>query len=58
VTHTNTAYFVYVSLGEDGRPAPVPNLVCETDEERVRFERAAARQAYRLKMRQQEETEE
>jgi acyl-CoA hydrolase len=24
VTHTNTAYFVYVGLDEDGRPAAVP----------------------------------
>ena len=55
VTHTNTAYFVYVALGDNGRPAPVPPLICETDEDKARFERAAARQAYRLQMRQQEE---
>lgn len=52
-THTNTAYFVYVALGEDGRPCPVPPLILETDEERERFERAAARQAYRLQQRRQ-----
>ena len=57
VTHTNTAYFVYVALGDNGRPAPVPPLICESDEDHARFERAAARQAYRLKMRQQEEME-
>ena len=57
MTHTNTAYFVYVGLDENGRPAPVPPLICETEEDRARFERAAARQAYRLQMRQQEQLE-
>ena len=52
-THTNTAYFVYVALGKDGRPTPVPSLICETEEERARFERAAERQALRLKLRDQ-----
>lgn len=55
VTHTNTAYFVYVALAENGRPAPVPPLICETDEEQARQQRGAARQAYRLKLRQQDE---
>lgn len=54
VTHTNTAYFVYVALGEDGRPTPVPPLICETDDEKARFTRGAQRQAYRLQQRQQE----
>lgn len=54
VTHTNTAYFVYVALGEDGRPVPVPPLILETDEEKARFERAANRQALRLQHRHQE----
>jgi uncharacterized protein (TIGR00369 family) len=52
-THTNTAYFVYVALGAQGRPAPVPALLCETEEDKARFERAAARQVLRLKMRDQ-----
>jgi uncharacterized protein (TIGR00369 family) len=54
VTHTNTAYFVYVALDDKGRPCPVPPLILETEQERQRFERGAARQAHRLKMRQQE----
>lgn len=53
ITHTNTAYFVYVALDEAGRPTPVPRLICETQEEKERFERAAARQAYRLKQRRE-----
>jgi acyl-CoA hydrolase len=48
VTHTNSAYFVYVALGEDGFPTPVPPLICETDEERTRFARGEARRARRL----------
>jgi acyl-CoA hydrolase len=54
VTHTNTAYFVYVALGEDGRPTAVPPLLCATEEEKARFERAAQRQAYRLQQHKQD----
>lgn len=50
VTHTNTAYFVYVALDENGRPTPVPPLLVETEEEKQRFELGAARQAERLKI--------
>ncbi|MCA9927475.1 MAG: acyl-CoA thioesterase [Anaerolineales bacterium] len=53
MTHTNTAYFVYVALDSQGKPIPVPPLICETEEEKARFERAAARQAYRLEQRRQ-----
>lgn len=52
-THTNTAYIVYVALDNSGKPAPVPPLLCDTEEAKVRFERAAARQAHRLKTRDQ-----
>ena len=54
VTHTNTAYFVYVALDANGRPVPVPSLLLETAEDEARFERAAQRQAFRLERRQQE----
>ena len=57
VIHTNTAYFVYVALDENGRPTQVPQLLCETDEEKARFERAAKRQAYRIQQRKQEKHE-
>lgn len=53
ITHTNTAYFVYVALDESGKPTPVPGLIFETDEERERFERGAARQERRLEQRRQ-----
>ncbi len=55
VTHTNTAYFVYVALDANGRPVPVPPLVLQTEEEKARFDRAANRQALRLQHRHQEE---
>ena len=53
VTHTNTAYFVYVALGEDGRPVEVPGLELTTETEREMFARAEARQAYGLEQRRQ-----
>lgn len=45
--HTNTAYCVYVALDENGKPAPVPPIIPETDEQRNRLERAKKRQEYR-----------
>ena len=47
-THTNTAYLVYVALGDNGRPTEVPPLILETDEERRRWTEAEARQQRRL----------
>jgi len=47
-THTNTAYLVYVALDRHGRPAPVPGLLAETDEEKERMNKAQARQEHRL----------
>ncbi|MBL4850271.1 MAG: PAS domain S-box protein [Planctomycetes bacterium] len=41
--HTNSCYLTMVALGEDGRPTEVPELVCETDEERRRFEEGSRR---------------
>jgi acyl-CoA hydrolase len=58
VTHTSTAYLLYVALDENGRPTAVPSLILDTEEEKRRFERAAARQAHRLKLRQQEKKDE
>jgi uncharacterized protein (TIGR00369 family) len=57
--HTNTAYLVYVSLGDDGRPAPVPPLLPETEAQRRRMEEGERRQKYRLQNeRQQKPAEE
>ena len=51
VTHTNTAYFVYVALDENGRPYPAPPLICETEEERLRCRQAENRRQERLQRR-------
>jgi len=50
-SHTNTAYFVYVALDENGRPTPVPSLQISTPAEQRHWEAAQARQAYRLTQR-------
>jgi uncharacterized protein (TIGR00369 family) len=43
-----TAYLTYVALDEGGRPTPVPPLLCETEDERVRMREAEVRRAERL----------
>ncbi|HEY2406462.1 MAG TPA: acyl-CoA thioesterase [Polyangiaceae bacterium] len=48
VTHTNSAFLVFVALGDDGRPCAVPTLVLETDEDRTLFREGAERQQHRL----------
>lgn len=48
VTHTNSAYLVYVAIDDDGKPTEVPPLILETDEDKRRNEEAKKRQAARL----------
>jgi acyl-CoA hydrolase len=48
ITHTNSAYIVYVALSETGKPTPVPPLEPQSEEERLRFEQGRERQAARL----------
>jgi acyl-CoA hydrolase len=48
VTHTSTAYLVYVALDDEGKPCKVPALQTTTEEERVRWQQAEARRTYRL----------
>jgi uncharacterized protein (TIGR00369 family) len=47
-THTNSANVVYVALDENSRPADVPRLIAETEEQRQRMIEADVRQAQRL----------
>ena len=49
--HTNTAYLVYVALGDDGGSMEVPSLTAETDLERARMQQGRIRQQYRLSQR-------
>ncbi len=48
VTHTNSAYLVFVALSGSGRPMPVPKLTPQTDEQRLWYEKAAERRRKRL----------
>ena len=48
LTHTNSAFCVYVALGDEARPMPVPPLIVETEDERRRMEEGALRQQIRL----------
>jgi len=47
VTHTNSAYLVFVALGDDGRPVEVPELLVETADEERRRREAETRRARR-----------
>jgi acyl-CoA hydrolase len=49
--YTTKAYLTFVSLGEDGKPRPVPPVLPETDDERRRHAQAEARRAERLRLR-------
>jgi len=51
IRHTASAYLVYVALGEEGKPASVPRLIPETEEDRRRMAAAEARMAARLRQR-------
>ena len=48
---TSTAYLTFVAVDKQGRPAPVPPLVLETDEDRREWRQAEARRDARLKAR-------
>ena len=47
-THTNTAYLVYVALGEDGKPVPLPPLRADNPAEKAHMQAARERQERRL----------
>ncbi len=49
ITHTSSAFVVYVALDEHGQPTPVPPLILETEEDRQRWEAARARRERRLR---------
>jgi acyl-CoA hydrolase len=46
--HTSSAYLVYVALGKDGRPVPVPLVIAETVEQQRRQREASLRRQARL----------
>jgi len=51
LTHTNSAYLVYVARDEDGQPVEVPPLEAETPDEERRMEEGRLRQEERLRRR-------
>jgi acyl-CoA hydrolase len=51
VSHVSSAYLTFVALDPTGRKLEIPAVVPESDEEKRRFEQAAARRAYRLALR-------
>ncbi len=48
---TNTAYLLYVALGEDGKPTKVPPIYAETIDEERKLAEAKERQKRRLEQR-------
>jgi acyl-CoA hydrolase len=48
VRHTNSCYFTFVAIDENGRPTAVPPLLPETDEEMARFTSGEMRRARRI----------
>ncbi len=50
--HTSSAYLTFVALGDDGCPAPVPQAIAETEEEKRRWREAAERREIRLRLHQ------
>jgi len=51
ITHTNSAYLVYVALDENGQPVEVPPLIAETAEEEQRLRDGQRRQEERKRRR-------
>jgi acyl-CoA hydrolase len=49
--HTSSAYLTFVALDETGQPTRVPPLLCETDEDRRRFQEGQNRRSERIKRR-------
>lgn len=49
--HTSSAYLTFVALDAAGHRVEVPPVLPETADERRRYEKAAARRAYRLTQR-------
>lgn len=50
--HTNSACLVFVALDDLGKPARVPRLILENEEERARWRAAEARQVHRRRLRE------
>lgn len=49
----NTAYLVLVALDSEGKPAPVPGLICDTEEEKREWEAGEKRRRFRQQRREE-----
>ena len=48
ITHTNSAFAVFVAMDDEGHPSAVPPLILETEEDRRRWKEGEERQELRL----------
>ena len=48
ITHTNSAFAVFVAMDDEGHPSAVPPLILETEEDRRRWKEGEERQEIRL----------
>jgi len=53
----NEAFFTFVALDDNGKPAPVPGLLIENEAEKRMFEAGEARRAMRLRLKAQRNEE-
>jgi uncharacterized protein (TIGR00369 family) len=51
VVHVSSAYLVFVAIGDDGKTAPLPPLLAETDDEKRRMAAAKVRRERRMQQR-------
>src|SRR6516162_5360675 len=49
--HTCSAYLTFVAVDENGKPAAIPPVIPETEEEKRRYREAGERREYRLAVR-------
>ncbi len=49
--HANTAFLTFVGLNAEGNPSRMPQVIPETEEERLEYERALERRRIRLERR-------
>jgi len=48
--HTASAYLTFVALGADGKPTPIPAIIPETKEQKIRHAAAQERRKARLEL--------
>lgn len=56
-THTATAFVTFVALDENDRPAPVPPIIPETDQDKRRFDEGKRRHKERVRHRREKQQE-